>query len=218
MAETLPKLTCERFPCGPIRTNMYLVLNSLRQSVLIDAAPGSFDAYAKFSQSNSNHLSAVLLTHGHWDHFSDAARFQAEGVAIYVSVTDGAWIRRPEYVRDFVPGELDAKPCAANFYLNHGDSLNFIGVKWQVLAIGGHTPGGLAYYLPSMQWVFTGDSLFAGTIGRTDLPGGNHAQLIGEIQDRLLQLPPETQIFPGHGGSSTIGYEINENPFTQTKF
>jgi glyoxylase-like metal-dependent hydrolase (beta-lactamase superfamily II) len=216
MAEILSELTCNRFSCGPIRTNVYLVANSRGRSVLIDAAPGSFDAYAKFSRRNPNHLEAVLLTHGHWDHFLDAPRFQAEGVPVYVSASDGAWIRQPEYVRDFVPGELDGAPCTANFYLNHGDSPDLLGIEWQVLGIGGHTPGGLAYYLPAMHWVFTGDSLFAGTIGRTDLPGGNHGQLIREIRERLLPLPPETQVFPGHGGSSAIGREMGENPFLQT--
>jgi glyoxylase-like metal-dependent hydrolase (beta-lactamase superfamily II) len=189
------------------------VANSHGRSVLIDAAPGSFDEYAKLSRNNPNRLEAVLLTHGHWDHFLDAPRFQSEGVPVYVSTFDGIWIKQLEYVRDFVPAELDGAPCTANFYLNHGDSLNLLGVEWRVLGIGGHTPGGLAYYLPGMHWVFTGDSLFAGTIGRTDLPGGSHMQLINEIQERLLTLPPETQIFPGHGGSSTIGREIEGNPY-----
>jgi glyoxylase-like metal-dependent hydrolase (beta-lactamase superfamily II) len=216
MITTSPELTCKRFPCGPIRTNAYLVMNSRGKSVLIDAAPGSFDTHAKFTQNNPNRLEAVLLTHGHWDHFLEAPRFQAEGVPVYVSALDGAWIRQPEYVQNFAPDELNGAPCVANFYPNHGDSLELLGVEWQILAIGGHTPGGLAYYVPNMRWVFTGDSLFAGTIGRTDLPGGNHAQLIREIRERLLPLPPETQIFPGHGGTSTIGQEIGENPFIQT--
>jgi glyoxylase-like metal-dependent hydrolase (beta-lactamase superfamily II) len=196
---------------------MYLVMNSRGRSVLIDAAPGSFDEYVKFSRSNPNHLEAILLTHGHWDHFLDAPRFQSEGVPVYVSAFDGAWIKQPEYVRDFVPGELEGIPCTANFYLSHDDSLDLIGSTWQVLGIGGHTPGGLAYYLPAMHWVFTGDSLFAGTIGRTDLPGGNHAQLVREIQGRLLSLPRETQVFPGHGSNSTIGREIEENPYAITR-
>jgi glyoxylase-like metal-dependent hydrolase (beta-lactamase superfamily II) len=191
------------------------VTNSKGRGVLIDAAPGSFDAYARFSRSNPNCLEAVLLTHGHWDHFLDAPRFQSNGVPVYVSTFDGAWIQQLEYVRDFVPDELDGTPCAADIYLNHGDSLDLLGAQWQVLGLSGHTPGGLAYYLPTMHWVFTGDSLFAGTIGRTDLPGGNHAQLVKEIRERLLPLPPETQVFPGHGVSSTIGREVEENPFIQ---
>jgi glyoxylase-like metal-dependent hydrolase (beta-lactamase superfamily II) len=207
------ELSCKRFQCGPIRTNVYLITNSQGHGVLIDAAPGSFAAYQEFSEKNPNHLEAVLLTHGHWDHFLDAAHFQRLGIPVYVSTADGAWIGQDEYVQTFAPSELNGLPCRANFFVKNGDLLSLLGVNWQVIAVGGHSPGGISYYLPAMYWAFTGDSLFSGTIGRTDIPGGDSVRLIREIRERLLPLPSETQIFPGHGFGSTIGAEKMHNPY-----
>jgi glyoxylase-like metal-dependent hydrolase (beta-lactamase superfamily II) len=135
------------------------------------------------------------------------------GVPVYASEGDGQFICDGAIVSSMAPRELEAIPCKVDFFLHHGDFLNFCGVTWKILLIRGHSPAGITYYVESMDWAFTGDSVFRETIGRSDLPGGDEAQLIHDIGKHLLKLPQKTQVFPGHGPSSTIGHELRANPY-----
>jgi glyoxylase-like metal-dependent hydrolase (beta-lactamase superfamily II) len=98
-------------------------------------------------------------------------------------------------------------------YLADGEVVKAGGVSFQVIAVPGHSPGGIAFYSEKDGVIFTGDALFAGSIGRSDLPGGNHEQLMRNIRARLFSLPPETVVYPGHGPETTIGEEMKSNPF-----
>jgi hydroxyacylglutathione hydrolase len=98
-------------------------------------------------------------------------------------------------------------------YLSDGEILTSAGVDLEVIAVPGHSAGGVAFYSKENGVVFTGDALFAGSIGRSDLPGGNHQQLLDNIRNRLFTLPPETVVYAGHGPETTIGEEIRSNPF-----
>ena len=98
-------------------------------------------------------------------------------------------------------------------YLKEGDRIAFGNSELQVLAIPGHTPGGLAFYAPNDGFVMVGDSLFMGSIGRTDLWGGSQEALVSAIRRKLLVLPPETRVYPGHGPATSIAYEKNHNPY-----
>ncbi|MDR0428579.1 MAG: MBL fold metallo-hydrolase [Puniceicoccales bacterium] len=212
----MASLICEKFRCGPIRTNVYLVLDKeLGKSVLIDAAPESLQTYGQFCKNHSHALESVLITHCHWDHFADAARFQEKKVPIYGSEEDGKWMASDEFVQKFSPVEWNVLPCHCDHFLKHDDRLQLLGRDWHVIAVGGHTPGGICYHLPSKNWLFSGDSLFHETVGRSDLPGSNGAQLLREIRVHLLCLPDETEVFPGHGMATTIGHERVHNPFLQ---
>ena len=97
--------------------------------------------------------------------------------------------------------------------LKDGDVLHVGGEELRVLAVPGHSPGSIALYAPESGFVITGDALFAGSIGRTDLPGGDFATLVGSIRDKLMKLPPETVVLPGHGDETTIGRELKSNPY-----
>lgn len=104
-------------------------------------------------------------------------------------------------------------PLQIGIELNDGDKINIGKEYLQVISVPGHSPGSIALYCPQSGFVITGDALFQGSIGRTDLPGGNHAQLISSISNRLLTLPENTIVYPGHGAPTSIGHELRYNPF-----
>ncbi|MDR3117012.1 MAG: MBL fold metallo-hydrolase [Puniceicoccales bacterium] len=202
------------FRCGPLGNNVYLVQDrESGESVLVDAAWGSFAAHREFSQKNPNRLRAVLLTHGHWDHTAEAALFQKHGaVPVIVGEGDREWVRHPSAAGAFPPPGLEVLSCEPDRTVAHGDRLTLLGWEWQVLSVAGHTPGGVAYLLGEAAWLFSGDTLFRGTVGRSDLPGGDGDLLLRHIHSRLLPLDDAVCVYPGHGPSSTIGQERFSNP------
>ena len=208
-------LTLTRFTVGPLQENCYLLSNpDSKQAVLID--PG--DEAARLLQALRDeglNLQAVWLTHAHFDHIGALADIEAElEIPVYLHPADlplyqnaaqaaGLWeisFKQPKTV----PLEL-----AAAQILTFGDT------EVHCLFTPGHAPGHSAFYLPSEQFVLAGDALFQGSIGRTDLPLGNHAQLLESLKTNLLTLPDETVVYPGHGPETTIGREKQSNPFLQ---
>lgn len=159
-------------------------------------------------------LEYIICTHGHPDHVcGNAAIKKATGARIVMHADDAAFFGRPEITEYFSMLGLAASP-PPDRTVQDGDVLEFGKVRLAVLHTPGHTPGGICLY--SAPHLFTGDTLFAGGVGRTDFPGGNTNQLLASIKDKLLTLPPETVVWPGHGygGScSTIGQEKHANPF-----
>ncbi|MDR2664157.1 MAG: MBL fold metallo-hydrolase [Puniceicoccales bacterium] len=207
-------MECHRFLCGPIGNNSYLVLDPASGgSVLIDGPIGVCAAYEEFSQKRPNGPVALLLTHGHWDHMAEAAQFQKKfSVPVYAHGADLALFRKPAIMSSFSAPGLEIPPCEPDFLLGDGQRLPFLGKEWIVRAVAGHSPGGVAYYLPAEGWLFSGDSLFHHTIGRSDLPGGDGELLVAELRSRILTLPPHTRVFPGHGAETTVEEETLHNP------
>ncbi|MBX6377809.1 MAG: MBL fold metallo-hydrolase, partial [Clostridia bacterium] len=143
----------------------------------------------------------ILLTHGHVDHVSAVEAIAAEtGAPVFIHPDDEA---------------LMARSCRhrPDGYLGDGDEVPFAGGAFRVLHTPGHTPGGVCFYWPDDRVCFSGDTLFAGSIGRTDLPGGSHQTLLASIRTRLLVLPDDVLVYPGHGPQTTIGEERRTNPF-----
>jgi hydroxyacylglutathione hydrolase len=197
---------------GPAQTNCYLVsVEPSREAVVID--PGwDADAILAAARSADLTIKAILLTHGHFDHIGAVA-----DVKETLSVPLIAHAREIDL--------LDAKGGADLFgfrirsvpqpdrLVEHGEQIEFGPLKFEVRYVPGHTTGHVAFVEQAQRAVFVGDVLFAGSIGRTDLPGGDYDTLIASITDQLLTLPDDFEVYPGHGPPTTIGLERRTNPF-----
>lgn len=157
---------------------------------------------------------AIVCTHGHPDHVCGNAELKAAtGAEIIMHRADAEFFARPEVVNYFAMLGLPFSPPPDRL-VSDGDTITVGGLSLQVIHTPGHTPGGICLYSP--PHLFSGDTLFVGAVGRSDFPGGDLKQLLTAIRERLLILPPETVVWPGHGygGSrSTIGEEADSNPF-----
>lgn len=164
-------------------------------------------------------LKMLLCTHGHPDHVAaNAALKEATGAEIIMHREDAAFFGKPEVEQYFSMLGLPPSPPPDRL-VGDGDIIELGGIKLEVIHTPGHTPGGICLY--SAPHLFSGDTLFVGAVGRTDFPGGDTATLVESIRRRLLVLPPDTVVWPGHGygGSrSTIAAEAAENPFLQEKW
>jgi glyoxylase-like metal-dependent hydrolase (beta-lactamase superfamily II) len=191
--------------------NCYIVADSeTRDAVLVD--PGEeVDLFVRRIEHERLTLRAIWLTHAHLDHISGVARVvELAGVPIYLHPDDrplydgveqqGAWLG--------VAAEIPPPP---NHDLTHGDTLVVGTCTFHVRHVPGHSPGGVAFVGGGV--VISGDALFAGSIGRTDLPGGDGNTLLTSIREQLLTLPDETIVYSGHGPETTIGNERRTNPF-----
>lgn len=192
---------------GSMQVNCYILSSEVtKNAVLID--PG--DEYPKIrSHLEKQKLTAkfIVHTHGHIDHIQADNEF---ALAVYAHKLDVELLKNPErnlssFLSHPFRVELNVSP------LEDGDIITLDDLSLEVIHTPGHTPGGIC--LRCLDVVFTGDTLFAGGIGRTDFPGASDKQLIESIQDKLFTLADETIIYPGHGPSSTIGKEKNTNPF-----
>jgi hydroxyacylglutathione hydrolase len=159
---------------------------------------------------------ALLLTHGHVDHMGGAVGVAGPGTATYVHPDDDFLTRDPAGQLRAIfgmvpPGSYEAP--TETVALRHGMGIDAAGLRIEVRHTPGHTPGHCCFLLASEQWLFSGDQLFAGSIGRTDLPGGDPAAIMRSMATRVLDLDDETRVLPGHGPPTTIGRERATNPF-----
>ncbi|HUU28665.1 MAG TPA: MBL fold metallo-hydrolase, partial [archaeon] len=153
----------------------------------------------------------ILNTHGHGDHIGANREIkEAYGAPLLIHQADALMLTDPELNISAAFGIPVTSP-AADRYLLPGEKVSFGSLGLEVLWTPGHTPGGVSFYGAGV--VFTGDTLFCGSIGRYDLPGGNESLLVGSIKEKLHNLPHETLVLPGHGQNTTIGVEKNCNPF-----
>lgn len=192
----------EQIAVGMLEVNCYIVGDETSRSALIVDPGDDGDWIVDRVRELGLTPTGVLLTHGHVDHIRGVSRVCEEfAIPVELSPDDHDLYHSPD---NQLPPWLPAAkglPEPASVPMDQG------GLAFRVLLTPGHTPGGRSYYFPSARSVFTGDALFAGGIGRTDLPGGNEAQLMQSIQTVLFALPDDTVVYPGHGGPTTIGKE-----------
>lgn len=199
-------------PLGPLETNCHLLIFG-RACWLVDVGmwPKPLVEYLRREGLQPRKL---LLTHGHGDHIGGVEYVlnHYPDVELLCPAGDAEMLPSPEknLSATFLMGVRAPEPTAL---LNPGDELAMDEWTWSVLDTSGHTPGGVSYYCPPAGVVVTGDALFRGSIGRTDIPDGDGERLIDNIRENLLTLPGQTRVLPGHGSETTIAAETQGNPF-----
>lgn len=210
-------MTLHVFPAGPIQTNAFLLTDPDRgEAVLIDA-PGEVWAEVESSLAAEKcRLVELWITHGHWDHTQGAAEVvRRTGARVRAHAADRALIETPEVMRVFLGRGIELEPVKVDHWLAQGDRIEALGQTVEVRHVPGHCPGNVLFYLPTLSAAFVGDALFAGSIGRTDLPGGSMDVLQQSIRDQIYTLPDATTVYPGHGRSTTVGAEKAGNPYVR---
>ena len=196
-----------RLIVGSLSTNCYIV-ESDGKAMVID--PGG-EPERIYTSLNGMELSRIGLTHGHSDHVGGLGQLKSlTDAPVYIHSSD-----IPVMSSLLMGGLIDLGliPPSADEYWDDGDTFDIGSASFKVLHTPGHTAGGVCLYTDGV--VFTGDTLFAGSIGRTDLGGGNYEQIIASIKDKILVLPDDTRVLPGHGPESTVKMERATNPFLQ---
>lgn len=211
-------MTLKRFVCGPFEENTY-VAHDGQEAVLID--PGCFNAAERqkilsYLQAHKLTVTQILLTHGHIDHILDLKYFCDHfklGYAMHVY--DLMLIQTADRTARMYGMRIDP-PEEPTRLLTEADTITFGETTWTIRHTPGHSPGSVVFYDAAHQLVMSGDVLFAGSIGRTDLWEGSYEDLEASIQHQLYTLPDETVVWSGHGRETTIGTEKQTNPFIRS--
>lgn len=202
-------------PSGPLQTNAYLLTSAGRgEAVLIDAPEGIQARIGPLLREEDCRLTDLLLTHGHWDHIASAAELvRLHGARVRAHADDRVFFETPQVMADFFYWVTHMEPVKIDHWVTQGERFEAAGLGFEVRHVPGHAPGNVAYYAAAAGAVFTGDSLFAGAVGRSDFPGCSHEVLVRSIREQLFSLPDGTSVYPGHGPATSIGVEKRGNPY-----
>jgi hydroxyacylglutathione hydrolase len=205
-----PTLVVDRYELGPIGTNCYVVRASREATGAVVVDPGGDAAELRLELDRLGaSVAAILITHGHWDHLGGVADLaEGTGAPVYMAEDERALL---ENLPDLVPEGVSARSHTADIFLQGDETLELAGIEFEVLRVPGHSPAHLAYHADGC--LFSGDVLFAGSVGRTDLPGADWETLVESIRMLSERFPPETIVYSGHGPPTTLGAELERNPF-----
>lgn len=205
---------CDQVVVGPYGANCWVIAGAKREAVVIDPGADPDEIHWVLVRIKAT-VAVYICTHGHVDHVGALAALQKRHPGpVAIHPDDAKWAftfansMEPDYPKPDEPTQIER-------FLREGDEYTDAGVTWKVIATPGHTPGGVCIYIPSASALFTGDTLFAGSVGRTDFPGGSSRVLSASLR-RLTALPDETVVYPGHGPSTTIGEEKRSNFFIRS--
>jgi len=197
---------------GPVETNAYILADpAARRCVVID--PG-MNPGALLRKIADYEVEAILLTHAHFDHIGGVDELRKlKGCPVYIHDAEADWLTNPKKNGSLNWPGMDQPVTTdpAEFALDHNQTLKLLGENFKVLHAPGHSPGSVCFLLGDK--LFGGDVLFRHSIGTTELPGGSSKELYNSIHSVLFKLPQETTIYPGHGPRTTIGYEMENNPY-----
>ncbi len=205
----------DRLILGAYQTNCYVLRNSETATDCLIVDPGlEAGNLLDFLQEHKLNPVAVVLSHGHIDHMAGVAelRQRYSGIKVYIHKLDAEMLIEPRHNLSALAGVM-FKTEPADVLVEDRSMIEKAGIKLDVLHTPGHTPGGICLYAKDEGLVFTNDTLFADSIGRSDFPGGSMPQLVSSIKDRLFTLADETKVYPGHGPVTTIAHEKAHNPF-----
>ena len=202
----------ENFVLGMVHTNCYLVSNEdTKEGFIVDLATDSPELVNHIKKSGIQ-IKGILLTHGHFDHIMGVKEFIKEfPTPVYAHEDEKELLKDPALNLSVM--RVKGYSIEEVHFLKDNESLNLAGFQIQALHIPGHTPGGCSYYLPNEGVVFTGDSLFYHSIGRTDFPYGETSLLVDSIKEKLLVLPEDTKVLPGHADATSIANEKKYNSY-----
>jgi glyoxylase-like metal-dependent hydrolase (beta-lactamase superfamily II) len=203
-------LHVEQLPLGAIGTNAYVVRRgaSADEAVVVDPSGDAVELRLLLARLGARCV-AVLVTHGHWDHLVGVADLaEGTGAPVYMAEGERKLLEEPGV---FAPMGSGYRAHTPEVLLHGGETVAVAGIDFEVLSVPGHSPAHLAYHAEGC--LFSGDVLFAGSVGRTDLPGADWDTLLGSIRTLLDRYPPETVVYPGHGPATTLGAELARNPF-----
>jgi glyoxylase-like metal-dependent hydrolase (beta-lactamase superfamily II) len=198
------------------QVNTYVLYDETGECIIID--PANYEhaddqALSAFISEHNLTPVRILNTHCHIDHILGINYVkQTYGVPFHIHLNEEKLLKNAPLMGKVFGFSVESLPEIDHF-IEHGENIVFGNTALRAIHVPGHSAGSLAYYAPDGNLAITGDALFAGSIGRTDLPGGDYDTLIESIRTNLFSLPPQTTIWPGHGPSSTIGNEIADNPF-----
>ncbi|MBN1808400.1 MAG: MBL fold metallo-hydrolase [Planctomycetes bacterium] len=196
---------------GLLDTNTYMLLSSGSAAVFDPA--GSATLFARAAADRNSSIDYVILTHTHADHMAAAAELLslAPNAVFAVPALESDWLRRTSHNLSYAVGGIDSPPDPS-LLLHDGDMLPVGSIRLCCLSLPGHTPGSTAYLVSGRNVLFSGDILFRGSVGRVDLPGGDEPSLVLSLR-RIVSLPHDTVVLPGHGPATTLSAEIASNPF-----
>jgi len=203
-------LRVDQLSLGPMGTNCYVVRADATagEAVVVDPSGDATELRLTLARLGTR-CAGILVTHGHWDHLLGVADL-AEGTGAPVHMAEGERMLL-ENPGDFTPPGVALRPYTPDVLLSGGETLDLAGIEFEVLTVPGHSPAHLAYHAEGC--LFSGDVLFAGSVGRTDFPGSDWETLVASIGMLVDTLPADTVVYPGHGPITTLGAELAQNPF-----
>ena len=202
-------LVVDRYELGPIQTNCYVVRaeRGAQESVVID--PGADAAALRLELARmGTRCAGILVTHGHYDHVGGVADLaEGTGVHVWMPEADSPMLERYD---EFAPPGT-GRPYTPEHLLEGDETIELAGIAFETIPIPGHTAGHVAFHADGC--LFSGDLVFANSVGRVDLPGGDWDTLLASVRSLADRFPPETVIYPGHGPETALGAELSRNPF-----
>ena len=204
-------LAVDRYELGPIGTNCYVVRaeRGAAEAVVVDPGADAAELRLQLARTGAR-CAAILVTHTHWDHIGAVADLaEGTGAPVYAPEGESDVLERADEVYGALG--VHVRPRAADVWLAGDETVELGGIEFETLLVPGHSPGHLAYHADGA--VFSGDVLFAGGVGRVDLPGGDWDTLVASIRTLAERLPPETVVYSSHGPPTALGDELARNPF-----
>jgi hydroxyacylglutathione hydrolase len=203
-------IVVDRYELGPIGTNCYVVRRDREaaEAVVVDPSGPAAELRLELARKGAR-CSAILVTHGHWDHLVGVADLaEGTGAPVHMAADEEFMVAR---ATEFSPPGIRVREFVPDVLLQGDETLDLAGIAFETISVPGHSPGHLAFHADG--YLFSGDVLFAGSVGRTDLPLADWDTLAESIRVLVERFAPETVVCPGHGPETTLGAELSHNPF-----